>query len=71
MNPVESHLAQIQKYRQMSGNERLMVGLRLHELSCEIARDRIRASQPNASCEEVAQELRRRLKLAYQIGEVV
>ena len=71
MNSAESDQAQIEKYRQMSGNERLKVGLRLHELSCEIARDQIRASQPNASNEEVAEELRRRIRLAYQIGEVV
>ena len=71
MNSVESRLEQIKKYRQMSGNERLMVGLRLHELSCEIARSRIRASLPNATSEEVDEELRRRLRLAYQIGEVV
>lgn len=71
MNSIESRRSQIEKYRQMSGNERLMIGLRLHVLSCEIARDQIKASQSKASSEEVAQELRRRISLAYQIGEVV
>lgn len=55
MNSIESRRSQIEKYRQMSGNERLMIGLRLHVLSCEIARDQIKASQSKASSEEVAQ----------------
>ena len=55
-------------YRRMSGHERLLVGLRLHELSCEIAREGIKAMQPEATDEDIAEALRRRLKLAYQIG---
>ncbi len=69
MTPFDSQIAQIEKYRRMSGNERLLVGLRLHELSCEIARERIRAMLPDATDEHIAEELGRRLKLAYQIGE--
>lgn len=53
----------------MSGNERLLVGLRLHELSCEIARDGIRAMRPEAKNDEIEQALRQRLKLAWQINE--
>ena len=53
----------------MSGQERLLVGLRLHELSCEIAREGIKAMQPEATDEDIAEELRRRLKLAYEIGK--
>lgn len=52
----------------MSGHERLLVGLRLHELSCEIAREGIIAMAPEATDDEIAEELRRRLKLAYQIA---
>lgn len=69
MTPADSHDAQIQKYCQMSGHERLMIGLRLHELSSEIAREAITANQPDATAEEVAAELRRRRKLAYQIAQ--
>ena len=69
MTPADSHNAQIDKYRRMSGHERLLVGLRLHELSCEIAREGIIAMMPEATDDEIAEELRRRLKLAYQIGE--
>ena len=69
MTPSDSHNAQIEKYRRMSGQERLLVGLRLHELSCEIAREGIKAMQPEATDEDIAEELRRRLKLAYEIGK--
>jgi ribosomal protein L19E len=50
----------------MSGEERLQVGLQLHELACEIARDSIRALLPNASVAEVEEELHSRLRLAYE-----
>ncbi len=70
MTPSDVRNAQIEKYRRMSGHERMLVGLRLHELSCEIAREGIRAIKPKATGEEIAEELRRRLKLAYQIGKV-
>ncbi len=70
MTPADSQIAQIEKYRRMSGDERLLVGLRLHELSCEIARDGIRAEDPGATEEQVAEPLRHRLKLAYRIGAV-
>ena len=68
MTPADSFNAQIEKYRRMSGHERLLVGLRLHELSCEIARAGIIAMEPEATDDEIAEELRRRLKLAYQIA---
>ena len=48
----------------MSGEQRLLIGLRLHELSCEVARDSIRALFPDASDHEVEERLRSRL-LAY------
>lgn len=53
----------------MSGHERLLVGLRLHELSCEIAREGIKAMKPEATDDLIAEALRQRLKLAYQIRE--
>ena len=69
VTPADSSNAQIEKYRRMSGHERLLVGLRLHELSCDIAREGIIAMKPDATDDEIAEELRRRLKLAYQIGK--
>jgi hypothetical protein len=64
MTPAEIRLCQIEKYRLMSGEDRLLVGLRLHELSCQVARDAIRASFPNANAAMVEAKLHDRLKLA-------
>jgi len=55
---------QIERYRQMTCEERLGIALRLHELSCEMARIGIRRQHPGASEEEVDRLLRTRLELA-------
>jgi len=55
---------QIERYRQMTGEERLAVALELHELSCEMAREGIRHQHPDASALEVERLLRERLALA-------
>lgn len=69
MTPEAALEAQIERYRQMSGDERLQIGLRLHELSCEIARDGIRAQHPDISEEAVGRKLRERIQLSYQTGK--
>jgi hypothetical protein len=46
MTPPAALDAQIEKYRAMTGEERLKLALDLHELSCEIARDGIRHQHP-------------------------
>jgi hypothetical protein len=48
----------------MTGEQRLNIALGLHELSCEVARDGIRAQFPGATLEEVEQKLRERIALA-------
>ena len=55
---------QIERYRQMTGEQRLAIALELHELSCNIAREGIRRQNPNADEAEVEHLLRRRLELA-------
>ena len=55
---------QIERYRRMSGEERLLIALNLHELSCDVAREGIRNAHPGADAGEVEQLLRRRLELA-------
>lgn len=65
MTPEAALQAQIERYRQMTGDERLQIGLRLHELSCEIARDGIRAQHPDLGEEAVGQKLRERIQLTY------
>jgi hypothetical protein len=64
MNPTEAVRAQVLRYQQMTGEERLSVALRLHELACAMAREGIRRQHPAASEEEVEHLLRRRLQLA-------
>ena len=55
---------QIERYRQMTGEQRLAVALELHELSCDIAREGIRRQNPKADAAEVERLLRHRLALA-------
>lgn len=55
---------QIEQYRRMTGEQRLAIALDLHELSCEVAREGIRAQHPHADAQEVERLLHRRLELA-------
>lgn len=68
MSPEVAEQKQIEAYRTMTGEERLLIGLRLHQLSCEIARESILAQFPQASLEEVNQKLQERIRLAYAIS---
>ncbi|MGA7274083.1 MAG: hypothetical protein WBX14_04485 [Candidatus Udaeobacter sp.] len=54
---------QIERYRRMTGEQRLAIALNLHELSCDIAREGIRRGHPEADPAEVERLLRRRLEL--------
>jgi hypothetical protein len=64
MTPQAALNYQIERYRKMTGEERLAIALDLHELACDIAREGIRAQHPNADANEVERWLRRRLELA-------
>ena len=55
---------QIERYRQMTGEQRLAIALKLHEMSCNIAREGIRRQNPNAAAAEVERLLRHRIELA-------
>jgi hypothetical protein len=55
---------QIERYRQMTGEQRLKIALDLHEMSCNIARAGIRRQHPEANETEVENFLHARLKLA-------
>jgi hypothetical protein len=63
MSPEAALDHQIGRYREMSGEERLAIALDLHELSCDIAREGIRAQHPDADEAEVERHLRQRLEL--------
>ena len=64
MNAATALEKQIERYRQMTGEQRLAVALGLHELSCDIARKGIRRQHPQADAEEVERLLRERIALA-------
>ena len=64
MRPIDALAKQIERYRAMTGEERLDLALRLHELSCDVAREGIRRQHPSASREEVEVFLRQRIALS-------
>jgi len=67
MDPSTANRLQIEAYQKMSGEERLEIALNLHELSCEISRESIRAACANATAEEVEAQLRQRIRIGYQL----
>jgi hypothetical protein len=64
MNATTALEKQIERYRKMTGEQRLAVALDLHEMSCDIAREGIRQQHPDADSAEVERLLRHRLELA-------
>jgi len=64
MTPEEGLKLQIEQYRQMTGEERLGIALRLHQLACDVAREGIRYQCPGADEAEVERLLRKRIELA-------
>ena len=67
MTPQAALEKQIEKYRAMSGEERLKVAVDLHEIACAIARDGIRRQHPEAGVDEVERLLRERIALAQSL----
>jgi len=63
MTPQAALDVQIERYRQMTGEERLALALELHELSCDVAREGIRHQYPGIAEAEVERLLRQRLEL--------
>ncbi len=66
MNPERALQEQIERYRRMTGEQRLAIALELHELSCNVAREGIRHQNPGIDEAEVERLLRLRLELARQ-----
>ena len=64
MNAATALAKQIERYRQMTGEQRLKIALDLHEMSCNIARAGIRRQHPKANATEVEGFLHARLTLA-------
>jgi hypothetical protein len=66
MTPEAALQHQIERYRAMTGEQRLKIALDLHEFACNIAREGIRRQFPGATADEVEQHLRRRIELSRQ-----
>jgi hypothetical protein len=64
MTPEAAVDQQVERYRQMTGEERLRIALDLHALSCEIALEGIRHQFPQADEAEVERRLRQRMEAA-------
>ena len=64
MDPERAFQEQIERYKRMTGEQRLAIALELHELSCNVAREGIRHQNPAADEVEVERLLRERLELA-------
>jgi hypothetical protein len=64
MDAATASAKQIERYRGMTGEQRLAIALELHDLSCDIAREGIRRQHPEADAVEVERLLRHRLELA-------
>ena len=64
MHPDAALRLQISRYQQMTGQERLAIGLRKRELACSMALERIRRQYPDATEDELQVQLQRRLALA-------
>ena len=58
---------QLDAYRQMTGEERLKIGLGLYEASLAIAREGIRNRYPYASEAEISEKLKARIRAGYEI----
>jgi len=67
MTPQAALQEQIERYRQMTGEQRLAIALDLHEFACDIARAGIRRQHPQADDDEVERLLRDRLALAHRL----
>ena len=64
MTPETALQQQIERYRAMTGEQRVKIALDLHQFSCEVARAGIRQQFPGADSGEVELRLRERIELS-------
>ena len=64
---LEIDQLQLEAYRQMTGEQRLKIGLGLYEASLAIAREGLRNRYPDASEAEIAEKLKARIRAGYEI----
>ena len=66
MTPEAATQLQIERYREMTGEQRLKIALDLHEFVCNLSRQGIRRQFPDADEAEVERQLQRRIELSRQ-----
>ena len=66
MTPHAALKRQIERYKAMTGEERVAIALDLHAFSCDVAREGIRHQFPEAEETEIERRLRQRLKAVYR-----
>ncbi len=64
MTPESALERQIERYRAMTGEERLRIALDLYDFACDISREAIRRQFPHASAREVELRLRERIEMS-------
>ena len=67
VSPDAATEMQIERYRQMTGEERVKLGFDLFRLACDVARAGIRSQHPGADEAEVERLLKERLALARNL----
>lgn len=67
MTPEEGLRKQIERYRQMTGQQRLQIGFELYDLAEDMVRCSVRQQHPDWDADQVAAEVRRRFRLAERI----
>jgi Rv0078B-related antitoxin len=67
VDPETALQRQIDRYRRMTGEERLAIALNLHRLSCDIAREGIRRQFPDADDAQVEAHLRKRIEMGRRL----
>jgi hypothetical protein len=66
MNPEATLQKQIERYHQLTGEQRLEIALRMHAEWLEAARTKYLTQFPEAAPSEIEEELRNRQRLAYR-----
>ena len=67
MTPEQALDRQIERYRAMTGEERLRIALDLHAFSCDVAREAIRRRIPQRRCStRLIASCENRLEAAYR-----
>jgi hypothetical protein len=64
MHPDAALQRQIERYRSMTGQQRLEIALNLHAFACDLAREGIRWQFSQADAAEIDRQLRNRLQQA-------